>query len=183
MTAVRYVLLIALYAGFTAVIISVFIIEHPKDVALTPPISPAMSCVMNLTVQYFTVYLALFVAITVKQFSGAGTFIIAILEADQKTVMFAPMLSLLFIGCRMRALQLTKATDGTVPPTAGPQPWAQEGMFLSTWSLLIQVIMVILVPVALGGGKTPEVDAEGNVKPPAGAGKCVGITLSVIRYF
>ena len=33
-----------------------------------------MACVMNLTVQYFSIYLALFVAITVKQFTGAGTF-------------------------------------------------------------------------------------------------------------
>merc|ERR1719159_574024 len=182
MTALRYVLLLALYGGFTAVMVSVFLIEHPKDPNLTPAISPAMACVMNLTVQYFTIYLGLFIAITYKQFSGGGTFMIQILEAGQKTVMFAPMLSMLFIGCRMRALQLTKATDGTVPPTAGPQPWAQEGMFLSTWSVLVQVVMVILVPVALGGGKGPEVDEEGNVKPPAGAGKCVGITLSVIRY-
>jgi hypothetical protein len=182
MTALRYCLLLALYGGFTAVMCSVFLIEHPKDVALTPAISPAMACVMNLTVQYFTIYLALFIAITVKQFSGAGSFIIAILEAGQKTVMFCPMLAMLFIACRMRALQLTKANDGTIPPTAGPQPWAQEGMFLSTWSVLIQVIMVILVPVALGGGKNPEVDEEGNVKPPAGAGKCVGIFLSTIRY-
>merc|ERR1719478_1704711 len=108
--------------------------------------------------------------------------VIGICEAAQKTVMFAPMLSMLFIGARMRALQLTKAKDGTIPPSAGPQPWAQQGMFLSTWSVLVQVIMVILVPVALGGGKSPEVDAEGNVKSPAGAGKCVGIFLSTIRY-
>merc|ERR1719478_127060 len=108
--------------------------------------------------------------------------VIGICEAAQKTVMFAPMLSMLFIGARMRALQLCKATDGTIPPGAGPQPWAQEGMFLSTWSVLVQVIMVILVPVALGGGKSPEVDEEGNVKTPAGAGQAIGIFLSLIRY-
>merc|ERR1712096_484574 len=33
-----------------------------------------------------------------------------------------------------------------------------------------------------GGGKSPEVDEEGNVKPPAGAGKAIGIFLNVIRY-
>merc|ERR1719163_845314 len=78
MTALRYVLMLALYGGFMAVMVSVFLIENKKDVALTPAISPAMACVMNLTVQYFTIYLALFIAITVKQFSGAGTFFIAI---------------------------------------------------------------------------------------------------------
>merc|ERR1719265_482249 len=160
MTVIRYVCLIALYAGFTAVMVSVFIIEHPKDVSLTPPISPAMQCVMNLTCQYFTVYLALFICITIKQFLPnllIMDFLIAIFEAGQKTVMFAPMLSILFIGARMRALQLTKATDGTIPPTAGPQPWAQDAMFLATWSVLVQLIMAMMVPLLTGTGK-PEMD-------------------------
>merc|ERR1719214_242018 len=122
---------------------------------------------MNLTVQYFTVYLALFICITVKQFSPNLTimdFLIGIFEAGQKTVMFAPMLSMLFIGARMRALQLTKATDGTIPPTAGPQPWAQDAMFLSTWSVFVQVIMAIVVPCITGA--KPEMDADGNLKTP-----------------
>jgi hypothetical protein len=184
MTVVRYVALLALYGGFTAVMVSVFLIEHPTDVSLTPPISPAMQCVMNLTCQYFTVYLALFVCITIKQFApnlNIMDFLIAIFEAGQKTVMFAPMLSMLFIGARMRALQLTKATDGTIPPTAGPQGWAQDGMFLSTWSVLVQVIMVIVVPVATGTGK-PEMDEDGNVKVPKGSNAIIGYVCETIRY-
>merc|ERR1719265_1931490 len=165
MTVIRYVALVALYAGFTTVMVSVFLIEHPTDVKLTPPISPAMQCVMNLTIQFFTIYLALFVCITIKQFSPrllVMDFLIAVFEAGQKTVMFAPMLSMLFIGARMRALQLTKANDGTVPTTAGPQPWAQQGMFLATWSVLVQVIMTMVVPIATGTGK-PEMDEDGCV--------------------
>merc|ERR1719240_1256482 len=68
--AVRYVCLFSLYGGFTAVIVSVFIIEHPTDVSLTPPISPAMQCVMNLTVQYFFIYLVLFLCITTQTLLG-----------------------------------------------------------------------------------------------------------------
>jgi len=183
MTAVRYIALFALYGGFSAVIVSVFIIEHPKDVSLTPPISPAMQCVMNLTVQYFFIYLVLFVCITVKQFSKIEVMdtLIAVFEAGQKTVMFAPMLSILFIGARMRALQLTKATDGTIPPSAGPQGFAQDGMFLSTWSVLVQLIMAIIVPLVAGSGK-PEMDEDGNVKTPEGSGRIVGMFLDTIRY-
>jgi hypothetical protein len=182
-TAVRWVALLALYGGFTAVIVSVFIIEHPTDVSLTPPISPAMQCVMNLTVQYFFIYLVLFICITAKQFSDADVLdsCIWIFEGAQKTVMFAPMLSMLFIGARMRALQLTKATDGTIPPSAGPQRWAQDGMFLSTWSVLIQLIMTILVPICTGSGK-PELDEDGNVVTPQGTGKIFGIICDSIRY-
>jgi len=182
MTVIRYVALFALYGGFTAVMVSVFLIEHPTDVSLTPPISPAMQCVMNLTCQYFTIYLGLFVCITIKQFSSISMeLVIGMFEGGQKTVMFAPMLSMLFIGARMRALQLTKATDGTIPPTAGPQGWAQEGMFLSTWSVLVQVIMVFLVPLATGGGK-PEMDDSGNLITPKGTNKYISWVLEAIRY-
>merc|ERR1719160_726320 len=123
---VRWICLLALYGGFSAVIYSVFVIEHPTDVSLTPPISPAMQCVMNLTIQYFFIYLVLWICITAQQFLGDAPIwdkIIAIFDAARATVMFAPMLSMLFIGTRMRALQLTKATDGTIPVTAGPQGW------------------------------------------------------------
>jgi len=181
--AVRWICLLALYGGFTAVIYSVFVIEHPTDVSLTPPISPAMSCVMNLTVQYFFIYLCLWICITCQQILGDNPIwdkAIAIFDAGRATVMFAPMLSMLFIGTRMRALQLTKATDGTIPPTAGPQGWAQDGMFLSTWSCLVQVIMAILVPILTGS--TPEMDEDGNLKTPEGAGKIMGIICDLIKY-
>jgi len=184
MTVIRYIALIAMYGGFTAVIVSVFIIEHPTDVSLTPAISPAMQCVMNLTVQYFFIYLVLFLSITIKQFNPdmeVMSTIIAIFEGAQKTVMFAPMLSMLFIGARMRALQLTKATDGTIPTTAGPQGWAQQGMFLCTWSVLVQLIMTILVPVITGSSK-PEMDEDGNVKTPEGSNKIFGMICDAIRY-
>merc|ERR1719156_21888 len=181
--AVRWICLLALYGGFTAVIYSVFVIEHPTDVSLTPPISPAMQCVMNLTVQYFFIYLMLWLCITAQQFLGDAPIwdkAIAIFDAGRATVMFAPMLSMLFIGTRMRALQLTKATDGTIPPTAGPQGWAQDAMFLCTWSVLIQVIMAILVPILTGS--TPEMDEDGNLKTPEGAGKIMGIICDSVKY-
>jgi len=185
LTVVRYLALLALYGGFTAVMVSVFIIEHPTDVSLTPPISPAMSCVMNLTVQYFTVYLGLFICITIKQFSPPDcellSVLVAIFQAGVQTVMFAPMLSMLFIGCRMRALQLSKASDGTIPPSAGPPLYAQHGMFLATWSVLVQVIMALVVSLVTCGGK-PEMDDDGCVKRPAGSNMIVGIVLDVIRY-
>jgi len=187
LTMFRYLALLALYGGFTAVCVSVYIIEHPTNKALTPPISPAMQCVMNLTIQYFSVYLMLFVFITCKQF-GAHTrvidILIAVFECAQKTVMFAPMLATLFIGTRMRALQLimgTDNTDGSIPVGAGPQTWAQDAMFLCTWSLHVQLIMTVLVPLVTGSAKV-ELDDDGYVKVPEGATKVVGIILDCIRW-
>merc|ERR1719379_2499412 len=180
---IRYLCLLALYGGFTAVIVSVFLIAHPTDVSKTPPISPAMQCVMNLTLQYFTVYLMLFISITIRQHTDMEFLktAINICESARMTVMFAPMLSILFIGARMRALQLTKATDGTIPTTAGPQTWVQDGMFLATWSVLVQLIMSILVPICTGTGK-PEMDHSGNVKTPEGTHVYAGYAIEAIRY-
>merc|ERR1719446_902950 len=108
-------------------------------------------------------------------------YVISIFESAQKTVMFAPMLSMLFIGTRMRALQLTRAKDGTIPTTAGPQTWVQDGMFLATWSVLVQLIMTIAVPICTGTAR-PEHDAEGNVKTPENTGRFVGYGIETVRY-
>merc|ERR1719235_3007161 len=182
---IRGICLLALYGGFSAVIYSVFVIEHPTDVSLTPPISPAMSCVMNLTVQYFFIYLMLFICITVKQFTHGNVpclnVAIGVFEAGQKTVMFAPMLSILFIATRMRALQLGKATDGTIPPEAGPPGYAQDAMFLCTWAVLVQVCMALLVCLLTCGGR-PQMDDDGNVMKPEGGNFIVGIVLDIIKY-
>jgi len=188
MSVFRHVALVVLYGGFTAVCVSVYTIVHPHDRSKTPPISPAMQCVMNLTVQYFGVYLILFLLNTIKQFGAQpSTKLIDALmytfEGAQKTVMFAPMLAILFIGCRLRALQLIlgDSENGRIPPSAGPQSWAQDAMYLATWSLNVQLLMTIFVPLITGAAKM-ELDDSGVVKTPEGAGKCIGILLDVIRY-
>ena len=70
------------------------------------------------------------------------------------TIMFCPMLAILFVGTRMRALQMTNNKGA-------PQGWAQDGMYLATWSLFLQFWMVVLAAVCTGEkGKT---DEDGNV--------------------
>jgi len=206
MTSIRYLCLIALYGGIAAVVYSVFAIQHPKGPSMTPPVSPAMHCVIALTAQYFLVFCLLFVCITIKSFvSGPGlrasdaeqnavqrfeaespvskamSRAIAILDAARSTVMFAPMLSILFIGARMRALQLAKDEDGRIPPSAGPQKWVQDAMYLATWAVFVQLIMTMLVPVLTGTDK-PESDQDGNVKVPPGTHKYLAIFVEVVRY-
>lgn len=199
LTAVRYACLLALYGGTAAVVFSVFVIEHPDGPAKTPPVSPAMQCVINLTVQYFFIYIMLFACITIKSFSMGNTVdaeqglqtesefskimtkAIGIFDAAKGTVMFAPMLAILFIGARMRALQLARAKDGTISPQAGPQAWVQDGMFLATWAVFVQLLMAIVVPI-LSGADKPEVDADGNVKVPQNTHKSIIITAEIVRY-
>jgi len=156
LTLGRYVVMVCIYVGFSLVIWSILTIQHPDGPEYTIPISVTMQCVINLTVQFFFVYGMIWVCITLKEFTGLELALLSqTMESAKGTIMFCPMLSILFVGTRMRALQLTDNKGA-------PQGYVQDGMYMATWSLLIQFVMVLITPIATG---TPaEVDADGNVK-------------------
>merc|ERR1719515_486576 len=82
MTAFRFIIMLSVYA-----------IQHPDGKEQTPPLSPTMQCVLNLSFQYFLIYGLLW------------AFIKDAVESAKSTVQFAPMLAVLFIATCMRALQ------------------------------------------------------------------------------
>merc|ERR1719217_208204 len=99
------------------------------------PVSPSMQCVISLTVQYFVVYLGLQIAMTYNQFRPENkTSLESVFSNATSTVNFCPMLAILFIGVRMRAVQLGVT----------PQPWAQAWMFICTYSILGQTILALI---------------------------------------
>merc|ERR1719443_81673 len=156
MTIIRFCITISIYVGFTCVIYSIFTIQHPQGPQYTPPISVTMQCVINLTVQFFTVYLGLWIAQTVKDFLNYDLPRLTELMEDAKgTIQFCPMLAILFVGTRMRALQITNNKGA-------PQGWVQDGMYMATWAVLIQFLMVLVVGIA-SGGRVP-VDEDGTPK-------------------
>merc|ERR1719420_2160993 len=144
--------MLCVYACTTAVVCSVFTIEHPDGKELTPPLSPTMQCVLNLVFQYFLIYLLLWIFFTVEDLSS-GKFELAAakdaIESAKSTVQFAPMLSILFVATRMRALQMTQNKGA-------PQGWVQDGMYLASWSILIQFMMCLIMPVFTGRKFTPD---------------------------
>merc|ERR1719502_2280732 len=154
----RWFVMLSVYLGITAVIWSVFAIEHPQGPQYTPPISVTMQCVINLTVQFFICYILIWVAVTVKELTGwEWHFISNTMENAKGTIAFCPMLAILFVGTRMRALQLTNNKGA-------PQGWAQDGMYMATWAILLQFLMVLLIPVCTiimeGKALHPELDAN-----------------------
>jgi len=152
----RYVMMICIYVGVACVIYSIFTIQHPKGPEYTIPLSPTMQCVINLTFQFFFVYLWIWAAITIKEFTGfEWALMTQTMENCKGVVMFCPMLSILFVATRMLALQLTDSKGA-------PQGWAQDGMYMATWSLLIQFVMVLVTPCATG--EPAQVDEDGNIK-------------------
>merc|ERR1719463_499149 len=152
----RYIMMICLYVGAGCVVYSIFTIQHPKGPEYTIPISVTMQCVVNLPFQFFFVYIWIWAAITLKEFTGfEWALLTQTMENCKGVVMFCPMLSILFVGTRMRALMITDWRGA-------PQGWCQDGMYMATWSLLIQFVMVLVTPCATG---TPaQVDEDGNIK-------------------
>merc|ERR1719240_1372072 len=161
MTAVRFMIMLSLYIGAIAVVCSVFTIQHPEGKELTPPLSPTMQCVLNLAFQYFLIYTLLWVFITVEDFTSFDLSSAKdAIESAKSTVQFAPMLSVLFIATRMRALQMTDNKGA-------PQGWVQDGMYLATWSILIQFMMCLIMPFFTGKKYTPD-SLDGSTKPEKG---------------
>merc|ERR1719420_37144 len=179
LTVMRWFVMLSVYLGIAAVIWSVFALEHPRGPQYTPPISVTMQCVINLTVQFFICYLLIWIAQTVKEFTGwEWHFITNTMQNAKGTINFCPMLAILFVGTRMRALQITNQRGA-------PQGWAQDGMYLATWAVLLQFLMVLCIPVATyfmeGKSTTAEVDKDGNVlwEP---SGRIALICVQVVRW-
>merc|ERR1719321_514923 len=176
LTVVRFLAMLSVYAGFAAVVCSVFTIEHPGGKDMTPPLSPTMQCVLNLAFQYFLIYFLLWVFTTVTDFFPSLDLTAAkdAIESAKATVAFAPMLAVLFIGTRMRALQLSDNKGA-------PQAWVQAGMFLATWSLMIQFTMCLLMPLVTGKKYTPD-SLDKPVEQPEISNKYGAWTLTIVRY-
>merc|ERR1719321_73884 len=156
LTLARYAIMACIYVGFSLVIRSILTIQHPKGPEYTIPISVTMQCVINLTVQFFFVYGMIWVCISVKEFTGMEWALLTqTMESAKGTIMFCPMLAILFVGTRMRALQLTDNKGA-------PQGYVQDGMYMATWAIALQFCMVCIVPIATG---SPGVcDEDGNIK-------------------
>jgi len=174
LTACRYIIMLSIYIGFTAVVVSIFTLAHPDGAQYTPPISPTVQCVMCLTFQFFFIYLMVWACISLREWTGMEWALLTnTMESCMGTVAFCPMLAILFVGTRMRALQMTNNKGA-------PQGWAQDGMYLATWSIFVQFIMVLIAGVCTG--EKAKLDADGNVTwHPGNWYAWVGV--QIVRWF
>merc|ERR1719337_581498 len=148
LTVVRYTAMAGTYGGFTTVIVGAFMMDPPKELWPdgVPPVSPAVGSTMNLSAQYFLVYLGIAVCQTYQQFTSKTPFLTkleGVFRMALNTVNFAPMLCILFIGARMRALQMD-------PKNGNPQRWAQMCFYACAGSVAVQFMLVVLSPFLPG---------------------------------
>merc|ERR1719271_939237 len=66
------------------------------------------------------------------------------LDAACQTVSYAKMLTVLFVGVRIRALQITEGKGD-------PQDWAQSAMLMCSYAVVVQTVLVLGIPVFSGG--------------------------------
>merc|ERR1719375_1347142 len=121
--------LLVVHVSAAAVIVSVFTIEAVTGP--TPFIATTVRVIMALTVLYFFVHTALFICQQLQTNFGVETF-----SAAVESVMFVPMMCALFLGTRMRALQLSRNKGA-------PQGWAQDFMMLATWAIFFDLVVVL----------------------------------------
>merc|ERR1719327_2603830 len=127
--------LLVVHVSTAAVIVSVFTIEAVTGP--TPFIATTVRVIMALTVLYFFVHTALF--LSEQMFAGgmlSSNFGVETFTAATESVMFGPTMCALFLGTRMRALQLSRNKGA-------PQGWAQDFMMLATWAIFIDLVVVL----------------------------------------
>lgn len=153
--AFRWVAIFFLYVGVVAIFVSVFNVDLPapgKTTVTASGVSMTLWCIIFLSVLYWLVYLATWVLISVETLTGKSgktskdsvgprsqergvpSSLRALLTGDVKdSVAFCPMLSVLFLGLRMRALQLTENRGQ-------PQAWCLIVMAVATWAVLFSAL-------------------------------------------
>lgn len=174
-SALRYLVLLGLYGGLAGVLIGIWIYTPPKESNANalqyPAPAPAVLCSMYITVLFFSTQLIIALCRTYTEMTGRDTAaLVGVMNGAASTVEFGPMLCILFLAARMRALQHGEQ----------PQAWAQSCMFAATRALELTTLLSLIVPVVLGGTMTVDPQTkEAKFQVPS---KIVGIVLIAVRY-
>jgi len=154
----RALCMLILLVGAVVIFISMYL-QKSKE-GPTPSLPPSIKCVIIMAMVYFTVYTSVWFINFMRRLQTRGwnsTFFINLskfLEEKAKTAIdFCPMLSILFLGTFMRALQITAGRGA-------PQPWAQTFMYVGAMAVVLMTVARIDTLVF------PSVSTEGSPKPP-----------------
>lgn len=139
-------------------------LQESKQTGQPAPIAPAVKCVLNLNFIYFLV-MTLQTAVVFRKdvLQQDMPMLQDILNSACIALGITPLLCILFIATRMRALQITQQMGS-------PPAWAQDAMFICTFATTLQVVCCLALPMFTGMSR---VDGDGNpmfdMKPLIGA--------------
>merc|ERR1719158_2641162 len=104
---------------------------------------------MNMSMQFFLVYFLVAVARTASELRGQRTHFETVMIDATHTVNLAPMLCILFLSARMRALQMD-------PIHGHPQAWAQRCFYMCSYAMFAHSVLAIAVPLVMRGEVTTD---------------------------
>lgn len=136
-------------------------VRTPKE----KPLSVTMGCVMLLTVVYFGIYLCMIIGNVVG--GASRRWVEGAIGSVQRGLAFVPMLCVMMIAVRLRAMQLA---------VRDPQPWAQKTMYVATCAVVVQAACSLRAGPPDGDGLE---DDKANTHL---AGKVALICLLALRY-
>eukprot|EP00747_Dinoflagellata_sp_TGD_P182888 gnl/TRDRNA2_/TRDRNA2_37373_c0_seq1.p1 gnl/TRDRNA2_/TRDRNA2_37373_c0~~gnl/TRDRNA2_/TRDRNA2_37373_c0_seq1.p1 ORF type:complete len:864 (-),score=130.51 gnl/TRDRNA2_/TRDRNA2_37373_c0_seq1:249-2840(-) len=136
-------------------------------------LSPMMIAILWLQVLYFGVLLVRWTIFVMEDVC------LYTLKTAQETVLatgisvsFAPLLCVLFLACRMRALQVSDQQGN-------PQAWAQDCFFICVFATYVQALCCLALPIFTGAAT--QVDGDGNptcdLRPMIG-----GYAVCIVKY-
>merc|ERR1719410_1986629 len=137
------------------------------------PLSQTFSCLLTLEWAYFGVMIGQTLVFALEDLLKRSWVILQdSFVAASISLSFSPLLCVLFVGTRMRALQITQ-NEGD------PPGWAQDSMLLCTFATCVQAICCLVMPIFIGSAC--KVDDEGNpdydLRPMIGA-----YAVTVVKY-
>lgn len=147
----------------------------PADAHLVFPLSACMRYILMLTGLYFLIYTSAGVSkVFADVFSlGENTKTELSLRAACDTVFYAPMICVLFLGAHLRAMQISEGKGG-------PGEATELAMQVCTWSVIVQTMLVLLIPVLTG--EVVRVDEETGLELPDIKDTILAGFLTLLRY-
>mmetsp|Transcript_132545 Transcript_132545/g.229342 ORF Transcript_132545/g.229342 Transcript_132545/m.229342 type:complete len:594 (-) Transcript_132545:49-1830(-) len=174
LSAVRYSIIFVLYGGLAGLVAGMFLYKPSQGMDKVPDPAPAIYCTIVIATIFFSAQIIIAACRTISEFTDRDTAsIVGIMEGAASTVEFGPMLSVLFLAARMRALQ----------HNSQPETWAAISMLVATGALAFTTLLAVAVPLAFGG--TMEVDPvtnEARFEVPNKLDRILGLALVWLRY-
>mmetsp|Transcript_112460 Transcript_112460/g.195097 ORF Transcript_112460/g.195097 Transcript_112460/m.195097 type:complete len:605 (-) Transcript_112460:76-1890(-) len=143
-TVVCYTAHFALYVACACVCLGMTILRTPQELipAVNAGVPSAVSCTVNLTLQFFLVRLLITIVHawehgTMCRPRGRSSTLYEVLKLASTTVFFAPMLCVLFVCAHLRVRQVGRNDL---------QLWAEVALHVCTYAVLAQSLLTMVLP-------------------------------------
>jgi len=162
---------LVVYCGMVPVVYGMLMMKGEMEF-LPHALSSTCAVVLQFAAMYFTVHVLQWLFFMVQDKGSDFPNTRAVVLSADVSVRLCPLISILCVACRLRALQITHQRGE-------PQPWAQQAMFMSVFAMLVQTLSCLVLPIAMGSAAAVDGDgcAEWDMKP-----LLVAYVVTVMKY-